>query len=118
MNQGMDEVVILLNKISSDINERLDTIEKRLARVEKVDAIEHRVTSNHIDITDIKELLSNLEENQCTKIKQLLEEMFKSFEKPLNEELNEMNKRLDSHLIKIAKNEEEIYLIKNPTFRK
>lgn len=114
MEKVTDEIVVLLNQISEGLNKRLETIENRLARLEKVDAIEHRVTSNQIDITDIKELLQKQEENQNEKLINVLKDVFENFEKPVNEQLAEMNRRLDAQLIKIAKTEEEIYLIKNP----
>ncbi|AZU64890.1 hypothetical protein CHR53_07660 [Neobacillus mesonae] len=75
-------------------NETLDNIEKRLSRLEKVDSIEHRVTVNQIDLSDIKDSLHRMEETQ-------------------KNDIQHINRRLDSHLVKIAKAEEEILIFKN-----
>jgi len=113
MNQVSNEIITFLQQISNDLNERLDTIETRLARLEKMDSIEHRVEVNQIDLSDIKELLQNLEENQHVKIANLIEELYQRLEKPMTQQINNVTKRLDSQLLKIAKTEEEMYLMKS-----
>ncbi|WP_251552173.1 hypothetical protein [Neobacillus muris] len=74
-------------------NKTLEKIENRLSRLEKVDSIEHRVAVNQIDLSDIKEVLERIEETYKTEIKHI-------------------HRRLDSHLVKIAKTEEEILILK------
>jgi regulator of replication initiation timing len=81
----------------SSYHNKLDSIEKRLNRLEKVDSIEHRVAVNQIDLSDIKEAL---------------EEMKDQYTFSPHDEFKTIHKRLDTHLIKIAKAEEEIILLK------
>lgn len=78
-------------------NDKLGSIEKRLARLEKVDSIEHRVAVNQIDLSDIKDSLEELKENITFNP---------------NDEFRTIHKRLDSHLIKIGRAEEDIILLK------
>ncbi|MCL6571666.1 MAG: hypothetical protein K6T88_08265 [Bacillus sp. (in: Bacteria)] len=59
-----------------------------------MDSIEHRVAVNQIDLSDIKESLQRIEDSHKSEIQQV-------------------NRRLDSHLIKIAKVEEDILIIKS-----
>ncbi|MFZ7945344.1 MULTISPECIES: hypothetical protein [Bacillaceae] len=75
-------------------NATLETIEKRLSRLEKMDSIEHRVEVNQIDLSDIKEALERIERTQSNDIQHI-------------------NRRLDSHLVKIAKVEEELIILKS-----
>ncbi|WP_442599022.1 hypothetical protein [Neobacillus sp. D3-1R] len=79
-------------------NEKLESIEKRLARLEKVDSIEHRVAVNQIDLSDIKEALEELKEN---------------FSGNGSDEIKSIQKRLDSQLLMLAKAEEEIIILKS-----
>ncbi|MGG1677268.1 hypothetical protein ACIFOT_16140 [Neobacillus sp. NRS-1170] len=88
LNENINDIKTLINKF----NETLDNIEKRLSRLEKVDSIEHRVAVNQIDLSDIKESLQRIEETKSS-------------------EIQNINRRLDSHLVKIAKAEEEIIMI-------
>ncbi len=90
LTANINDIKTLINKF----NETLDTIEKRLTRLEKVDSIEHRVAVNQIDLSDIKESLQRIEEARSN-------------------EIQNINRRLDSHLVKIAKAEEEIIMIKS-----
>ncbi|MHC0036837.1 hypothetical protein [Pseudoneobacillus sp. C159] len=83
--------VIMMN------NEKLEHIEHRLDRLEKVDSIEHRVAVNQIDLSDIKEALEEIKENY----------IFNG-----NDEFKSIHKRLDSHLIRIARVEEDIIILK------
>ncbi|WP_160724588.1 hypothetical protein [Bacillus sp. USDA818B3_A] len=75
-------------------NATLETIEKRLSRLEKMDSIEHRVEVNQIDLSDIKDSLERIEDKH-------------------NNGIQHINRRLDSHLVKIAKLEEEMMISKN-----
>jgi hypothetical protein len=96
----MDQVMKALEEMKTVIlsyNDKLGNIEKRLARLEKVDSIEHRVAVNQIDLSDIKVTLEELKEN---------------FTFNPNDELRTIHKRLDSHLIKIGRAEEEIIMLK------
>jgi predicted nucleic acid-binding Zn-ribbon protein len=96
MEQKLVKLTENINDIKSLIqkfNETLENIEHRLARLEKMDSIEHRVEVNQIDLSDIKESLERIEEFQGNEIKHI-------------------NRRLDSHLVKIAKAEEEIIMLR------
>ncbi|MEH7334316.1 hypothetical protein V7161_16850 [Neobacillus drentensis] len=90
LTENINDIKTLINKF----NGTLDNIEKRLTRLEKVDSIEHRVAVNQIDLSDIKEALQRIEEAKSS-------------------EIQNINRRLDSHLVKIAKAEEEIIMIKS-----
>ncbi|NRD78323.1 hypothetical protein HPT25_13205 [Bacillus sp. BRMEA1] len=97
----MEKVVKTLTENVNDIksliqafNETLENIDKRLARLEKVDSIEHRVAVNQIDLSDIKEVLERIENVQ-------------------KNEIQHINRRLDSHLVKIGKAEEDILILKS-----
>jgi tetrahydromethanopterin S-methyltransferase subunit G len=96
----MDQLMKVLEEMKTVIlsyNDKLGNIEKRLARLEKVDSIEHRVAVNQIDLSDIKDTLEELKEN---------------FTFNPNDEFRTIHKRLDSHLIKIGRAEEEIIMLK------
>jgi hypothetical protein len=96
MVQAFDKLTDV-NDIKSLIhtfNETLENIEKRLSRLEKMDSIEHRVAVNQIDLSDIKDSLQRIEDSH-------------------NNEIQHINRRLDSHLIKIAKVEEDMIIIKS-----
>ncbi|MCM3125364.1 hypothetical protein QNH36_06355 [Mesobacillus sp. AQ2] len=112
--EGLSEIVNLLKGIESSIdslNKRTESIEKRLDRLEKVDSIEHRVTSNQIDITDIKDALERMEELQSAKIENMLKELMTQTETKNNAEFSTIHKRLDSHLLKLGRVEEEILIV-------
>ena len=70
----MTQLLKLLNEININVNSKLDSIEIRLATLEKVNSIEHRVAVNQIDLCDIKELLQKIEENPFEKVTLALEE--------------------------------------------
>jgi tetrahydromethanopterin S-methyltransferase subunit G len=96
----MDQLMKALEEMKTVIlsyNDKLGNIEKRLARLEKVDSIEHRVAVNQIDLSDIKDSLEELKEN---------------FTFNPNDEFRTIHKRLDSHLIKIGRAEEDILMLK------
>jgi hypothetical protein len=96
----MDQIIKALEEMKTVIlsyNDKLESIEKRLARLEKVDSIEHRVAVNQIDLSDIKEVLEEIKENF-------------SVEGP--QEIKKIHKRLDSHLVKIGRAEEDILILK------
>lgn len=92
--EKLSENELDLKSIIQTFNATLVTIEKRLSRLEKMDSIEHRVEVNQIDLSDIKDSLQRIEEKHSN-------------------ELQHINRRLDSHLIKIAKLEEEMIISKN-----
>jgi hypothetical protein len=112
VEKDFEQIVDMLNKINNNIDTKLATIESRLARLEKMDSIEHRVTVNQIDITDIKELLQKLEDKPTKDVISVIEEAIGKFEKTYQSHLEVMNRRLDSQLLKIAKSEEEILMLK------
>jgi endonuclease III-like uncharacterized protein len=96
----MENVLRVLEEMKTVIltyNDKLEKIEKRLERLEKVDSIEHRVAVNQIDLTDIKEVLEGMKDHY-------------SFS--TNDEIKTIHKRLDSHLIKIGRMEEEVISMK------
>ncbi|MBV7508147.1 hypothetical protein KW850_23285 [Bacillus sp. sid0103] len=96
MVQDIDKLTDNVNEIKSlfrTLNDTLESIEKRLSRLEKMDSIEHRVEVNQIDLSDIKESLQRIEETN-------------------NSDIQHINRRLDSHLVKIAKLEENMIIFK------
>ncbi|WNF23964.1 hypothetical protein [Mesobacillus jeotgali] len=112
--EGLSEIINLIKGIESSIDslhKRAESIEKRLERLEKVDSIEHRVTSNQIDITDIKDALERMEEMQSAKIENMLKELLNKAEIKNNSEFSTIHKRLDSHLLKLGRVEEEILMV-------
>ncbi|CAM3781444.1 hypothetical protein [Mesobacillus thioparans] len=112
--EGLSEVINLIKGIESSIDslhKRAESMEKRLERLEKVDSIEHRVTSNQIDITDIKDALERMEEMQSAKIENMLKELLSKAEIKNNSEFTTIHKRLDSHLLKLGRVEEEILMV-------
>ncbi|WP_077213383.1 hypothetical protein [Bacillus dakarensis] len=111
MENELQQVVQLLHNMNENFEKKLNTIETRLARLEKVDSIEHRVTVNQIDITDIKELVQKLGEQP--KIINAIEGAITRFEKTYQSHVEQINRRMDSQLLKIAKTEEEILTLKN-----
>ncbi|WP_423409563.1 hypothetical protein AABM38_05925 [Heyndrickxia sp. MSNUG] len=111
---NISEIFNLLKDIGHSIdslNKRAEKIEKRLERLEKVDSIEHRVTSNQIDITDIKDALERMEEMQSAKIENALQELLAKAEVKNNAEFSTIHKRLDSHLLKLGRVEEEMLMV-------
>ncbi|EKN63201.1 hypothetical protein M670_00042 [Schinkia azotoformans MEV2011] len=106
MEQTINEILKLLNQMNSNIMSKLQTIESRLARIEKMDSIEHYVSVNQIDLTDIKEILERIEESKCLHGNGVdVIETSADF-------VGKLNKRLDTQLLRIAKVEEEIELLK------
>ncbi|RDU35350.1 hypothetical protein DRW41_18890 [Neobacillus piezotolerans] len=91
----------------------LENIEKRLARLEKMDSIEHRVAVNQIDLSDIKESLLRIEERQTDEILKTVKEIKDTAAGASREEIRHINRRLDSHLVKLAKAEEDLIILKN-----
>ncbi|MCM3567936.1 hypothetical protein [Neobacillus mesonae] len=83
-----------IKSLIAAFNETLENIENRLSRLEKMDSIEHRVTVNQIDLSDIKESLERIEETHKS-------------------DIHHISRRLDSHLVKIAKAEEDILMLKD-----
>jgi uncharacterized protein YpuA (DUF1002 family) len=86
-----------MKKVIMVNNEKLEHIEHRLARLEKMDSIEHRVAVNQIDLSDIKDVLEDIKDNYT----------FNG-----NDEFKSIHKRLDSHLIRIARVEEDLIILK------
>lgn len=108
----------ILNKVNS-IDEKLCNMDKdlkhygeRLERLEKMDTIEHRVTVNQIDITDIKgivEKVADFQREELMELSRLVNNFLKN--SPVREELNHIHNRLDVQLHKIAQNEEAILIV-------
>ncbi|MDF1510520.1 hypothetical protein PZE06_20510 [Robertmurraya sp. DFI.2.37] len=112
MEKELQEVLPLLNQISETIDTKLQAIDERLAKLEKIDSVEHRVIVNQIDITDIKDMLFRLEGQPNEKVSEVINEAINRLERVHEQHLQEVNKRLDSQLLKIAKTEEEILMLK------
>ena len=109
MEQRLEKLSENVNDIKSLIqtfNKTLENIENRLSRLEKMDSIEHRVEVNQIDLSDIKEALQNIEDVQVKVLKEL------ETRQGNDDEIHYLTRRLDSHLVKIAKAEEEIIMLK------
>lgn len=114
MEGNISEIFGLLKGIENSfesLHKRADAIEKRLERLEKVDSIEHRVTSNQIDITDIKDALERMEELQSAKIENALRALLQKAEEKNIAEFGTIHKRLDSHLLKLGRVEEEMLIV-------
>ncbi|MEH7492875.1 hypothetical protein [Neobacillus niacini] len=110
MEQKLDKLTENISDIKTLINtfnKTLENIENRLSRLEQMDRIEHRVEVNQIDLSDIKESLQRIEDVQGNVVKQLEKTHGNG------EEIKHINRRLDSHLIKLAKAEEDIIILKN-----
>ncbi|MEH7179609.1 hypothetical protein [Neobacillus vireti] len=110
MEQKLDKLTENISDIKTLIhtfNKTLENIEHRLSRLEQMDSIEHRVEVNQIDLSDIKESLQRIEDVQSNVVNEIKKHAGKS------EEVKHINRRLDSHLIKLAKAEEEIIILKN-----
>ncbi|MDP4083984.1 MAG: hypothetical protein Q8934_05130 [Bacillota bacterium] len=103
LSENVDDIKSLIQSFNST----LENIEHRLSRLEKVDSIEHRVAVNQIDLSDIKESLQRIETLQKDEIINLLKEVLDG------EQVKYIHRRLDSHLVKLAKAEEEIIMLKN-----
>lgn len=108
-----DNVKDIKNLINT-FNRTLENIENRLARLEKVDSIEHRVAVNQIELSDIKESLDRIEGVQSSIAKDI-EEIKVQESKG---DIQQINRRLDSHLVKLAKAEEEIIMLKTKQYYK
>lgn len=91
--ENLTENVKDMKSLIQAFNKTLENIDQRLSRLEKVDSIEHRVAVNQIDLSDIKEAIERIEGSY-------------------NDKLKHLSQRLDSHLVKIAKVEEEIIILK------
>ncbi|WML49700.1 hypothetical protein RCG23_07040 [Neobacillus sp. PS3-34] len=102
-----------IKKLIESFQSTLDNIENRLARLEKVDSIEHRVAVNQIDLSDIKESLQRIEELQVQEAERKTEKLHGKMETNKNEDLQYVHRRLDSHLVKIARAEEDIMILKS-----
>ncbi|WP_312472363.1 hypothetical protein [Neobacillus sp.] len=91
--EKLTENVKDIKSLIHTFNSTLENIERRLSRLEKVDSIEHRVAVNQIDLSDIKDSLQRIENTHSS-------------------EIQHINRRLDSHLVKIAKAEEDLIILK------
>ncbi|MGJ7921131.1 hypothetical protein [Neobacillus sp. LXY-4] len=91
------------------IDDSIKHLENRLSRLEKVDSIEHRVSVNQIDLSDIKDIVEKVEEFQREQVLPMAKQI-KDFRSSIDLEL--INKRLDAQLTKIAQNEEAILMLK------
>ncbi|WML44893.1 hypothetical protein [Neobacillus sp. PS3-40] len=117
MEKVLSEILEKVNSIDekiSDMEKDLKYYGERLERLEKMDSIEHRVTVNQIDLTDIKGIVENVSDFQREELKDLsrfINNYLKDF--PVREEINLIHKRLDVQLNMIAKNEEALLIVGN-----
>lgn len=105
--EGLTEYLNDIKTVIHSFHKTLENIEHRLSRLEKMDSIEHRVEVNQIDLSDIKDSLQRIEEVQSNVLKEL------NNRTGTTEEIKHINRRLDSHLVKIAKTEEDIIILKS-----
>ncbi|NMD70503.1 hypothetical protein HHO41_09385 [Bacillus sp. DNRA2] len=103
LKQLIENVSEIKNNLTK-IDDSIHVLENRLSRLEKMDSIEHRVSVNQIDLTDIKEIVEKMEQFQ----KEIILPMTK---KQYSDELAYIHKRLDAQLTKIAQNEETILMM-------
>jgi chromosome segregation ATPase len=103
LTENMSDIKTLIHTFKKT----LENIEHRLSRLEQMDSIEHRVEVNQIDLSDIKESLQRIEEVQSTVVKEIKNHSGNG------ENLQHITRRLDSHLIKLARAEEDIIILKN-----
>ncbi len=104
LSDSVEDIKSLINAF----NHTLESIESRLERLEKMDSIEHRVAVNQIDLSDIKEVLDRIQNAQSNIAADIAG--INSLEN--NEQIKYINRRLDSHLVKLGKAEEEIIMLK------
>ncbi|OCA84387.1 hypothetical protein A8F94_16935 [Bacillus sp. FJAT-27225] len=109
LTQAINDIKTMIEGFSSS----LENIEKRLARLEKMDSIEHRVAVNQIDLSDIKDSLERIEERQTDEILKAVKEIREATGGSAHEDIKHINRRLDSHLVKLAKAEEELIILRN-----
>ncbi|MDP4172241.1 MAG: hypothetical protein Q8906_16645 [Bacillota bacterium] len=102
-----------IKKLFESFAATLENIENRLARLEKVDSIEHRVAVNQIDLSDIKESLLRIETVQNQERSNKDRDIQQGIEIGDRESLQYIHRRLDSHLVKIAKAEEALLILKS-----
>jgi DNA repair exonuclease SbcCD ATPase subunit len=114
MEEILKEILHGMNDIKSqlsEIDQSVKILEKKMDRIEKLNSIEHRVEVNQIDITDIKELVEKMDSFQREHMKDFFDFLKGTSIKIFNEELNQINHRLNAQLKKIAKNEEAIMMM-------
>ncbi|MDP4086814.1 MAG: hypothetical protein Q8934_19800 [Bacillota bacterium] len=106
-----NKVDLIMEKINK-IDEDLQYFGHRLDRLEKVDSIEHRVTVNQIDLTDIKEIVEKVADFQKKGVMDISNHIDNFLNhSSIKEEINLIHRRLDLQLNKIAKNEEAILIV-------
>ncbi len=114
MDQNSNTILNMLSDVKESmaaLNEKLERVEKRLDQLGKVDSIEHRVTSNQIDITDIKDALERMEELQVARVERIATEILEASAKQNEAGVASVQKRLDTHLLKIGRVEEDILIL-------
>lgn len=112
MEELLKQLLDSVNDIKENvlkIDNKIHHLEQRLERLEKVDSIEHRVAVNQIDLSDIKEIVEKVETFQREEVLEFIKNHRSELQ--INHEINQINKRLDAHLTKLAHNEEAILMI-------
>lgn len=114
MEEILQKILEEMNEIKNHVaktSQNIQVLESRLDKLEKLDSIEHRVSVNQIDLSDIKDIIEKMDSNQREELNDFFLFLKGTSIKIFNEELHQINQRLDAQLTKIAKNEEAIMLI-------
>jgi len=114
MEEMLQKILQEMHEIKKHVVEmggKIEGLENRLEKLEKLDSIEHRVEVNQIDLSDIKEYIDRMDSYQKEEFHDLFQFLKGTTVKIFSEELLTINQRLDAHLTKIAKNEEAILMI-------
>ena len=115
MDQNLEKLSDSINEIKTLINTfntTLENIEKRLSHFEKMDSIEHRVEVNQIDLLDIKEALERIEGKHKDEVINIIRDSEKITEQEKSEQIKYIHRRLDSHVVKLGKVEEDVLILK------
>ncbi|MCP8969160.1 hypothetical protein [Ectobacillus ponti] len=102
----MEELLKQMLEQMEQMREEVRSVSQRL------DSIEHRVSVNQIDLTDIKELaemMETVQKEELLRLSRILKEG--GANAYVKEELKHLHQRLDAQLLKIARNEEAILMM-------
>jgi len=118
MEKGLEKLLTSMDELHQkleNINETLQQFELRLSHLEKMDSIEHRVSVNQIDLTDIKEIVEKVADFQREELLGLSHYVKKNLQaNQYQDELKLIHKRLDYQLNKISKTEEAVLIYSHP----
>jgi hypothetical protein len=115
MEEILKQLLDGMNEIKQEvkaIDHSIGHLDQRLARLEKMDSIEHYVSVNQIDITDIKEIVEKIrtfQREELCEVSEFIKNNMKGLR--LKEEIHLLHNRLDAQLMKIAQNEEALLIL-------